>query len=128
MKIRFIVTGKPIGKQRPRFTKAGHCYTPKETKEYENRIKQSYITASNGFKFENGVQIVVHAYYPKAKSNKSDFVNIKPDIDNVIKCVLDALNGIAYDDDKQICSVIGHKAWEKSEPFIEVEIYGSVRI
>lgn len=128
MKIRFIVTGKPIGKQRPRFTKVGHCYTPKETKEYENSIKQAYITASNGFKFENGVQIVVLAYYRKAKSNKSDFVNIKPDIDNVIKCVLDALNGIAYDDDKQICSVIGHKAWAKLEPFIEVEVYEPVRI
>lgn len=29
----------------------------------------------------------------------------KPDSDNIIKIILDALNGIAYHDDSQICSI-----------------------
>ena len=37
-KIELEITGQPIGKGRPRFTKAGHTYTPQKTKEYERRI------------------------------------------------------------------------------------------
>ena len=33
------VSGQPIGKGRPRFTKAGHAYTPTKTREYEKRIQ-----------------------------------------------------------------------------------------
>ncbi len=126
MEVSFIVKGKPVGKQRPRFTKLGHCYTPKETKDYENCIKRAYIIASNNFKFEKDVQIIVRVYYLKAKSNKSNYVNIKPDLDNVIKVVLDALNGIAYADDKQVINIQGMKVWTDIEPFVEVEVHESV--
>ena len=45
----------------------------------------------------------------------------KPDMDNIVKAVADALNGIAYEDDKQIieCSI---KKYYTEEERIEVEI------
>ena len=40
----------------------------------------------------------------------------RPDLDNLIKAVKDALSGVAWKDDCQVCSIIAEKAYtEKSE-------------
>lgn len=45
----------------------------------------------------------------------------KPDIDNITKCVLDALNGIAYHDDSQIVRLTVEKFYAQ-QPRVEVDI------
>ena len=45
----------------------------------------------------------------------------KPDIDNLIKSVLDSLNGIAYKDDSQIVTVVAEKFYS-DVPRLELEI------
>jgi len=37
-----IFAVKPRSKQRPRSTRSGHTYTPKETREYEKLISELY--------------------------------------------------------------------------------------
>ena len=44
-----------------------------------------------------------------------------PDCDNVLKIILDALNGVVYEDDKQICNVIFSKTYSLV-PKISVKI------
>lgn len=47
--IRFTIPGKPFGKQRPKFSRAGayvKTYTPKETTSYENLVKLFYNEAA----------------------------------------------------------------------------------
>ena len=39
----FIINGEPTAKGRPRFTKRGHTYTPKKTKDYEDSIEKQLI-------------------------------------------------------------------------------------
>ena len=39
----------------------------------------------------------------------------KPDIDNVVKIVLDALNRVAYEDDTQVVTCLAHKEWADSD-------------
>ena len=68
---------------------------------------------------EKLISVDIQAFYPipqslsKAKRNDAINGNIrpttKPDCDNVIKAVLDALNGVAYYDDKQVVSVSCNK-------------------
>jgi Holliday junction resolvase RusA-like endonuclease len=48
----------------------------------------------------------------------------KPDIDNVLKIVLDALNGVAYKDDSKVVSVSGKKIYS-DEPKLVIEMKGS---
>jgi Holliday junction resolvase RusA-like endonuclease len=48
----------------------------------------------------------------------------KPDIDNVLKIVLDALNGVAYKDDSRVVSVSGRKIYSMT-PKIVIEMKGS---
>lgn len=114
MKIMFEVKGKPQGKQRPRILKSGHRFTPRKTTDYEQLVKLRYLEAAKGFKFEKDVplEIEIQATFkpPKTVSNKTRFKMLedkilptkKPDVDNIAKIILDALNGVAYHDDSQV--------------------------
>lgn len=46
----------------------------------------------------------------------------KPDIDNSLKAVLDALNKVAYEDDKQVIEVICRKWYSQSTDFLKISV------
>lgn len=114
-----FIPGKPKGKQRPRVVR-GHAFTPQETKDYELMIANLY-KAYHGKMYEGYVKVFVKAFYlvPKSytKKQKEQIMRkeimpaVKPDIDNIIKIVLDGLNGVAYKDDAQVIEVISKKAY-----------------
>lgn len=133
-KIRLTIEGHPVGKGRPKFTKAGHSYTPAETREYESMIKTIYRLQYHGFKFPKDIplDLRIRAYYPIPKSdsralhmkklkNEIRPHNIKPDIDNVVKIICDALNEMAYHDDTQIVDQQARKFYS-DRPRVEVLI------
>lgn len=47
----------------------------------------------------------------------------KPDIDNIIKIILDGLNGVMFDDDKQVVNVSATKVYTEQEPKVEIQIF-----
>ena len=115
MEVHFTIPGEPVGKGRPRFSRQGSfvmAYTPGKTVSYENLIKVEYERQS-GFSFgerEIGLRVTAYFSIPKSASKvkrrqmKDGEIRPakKPDIDNVCKVVADALNGVAYNDDRQI--------------------------
>lgn len=117
-KEQFVIDEEPIGKNRPRFTRTGHVYSPQKNKEYEQRVKLSY----NGEKFDGAVNLKLTAYYQKPKRSKLLCPTKKPDIDNVAKIIMDGLNGVAWDDDKQVVSLTAIKKWTNDYPRVEVLI------
>lgn len=129
MQIEFTVPGEPQGKARPRVTRYG-TYTPKKTVNYEKAIKNAFLSAG-GRRAESPVKVSITAYYkiPKSasKANEQKMLSNellpckKPDLDNIAKCVCDALNGVAYKDDAQVCSLNMKKRYSK-EPCIIVSI------
>ena len=88
----FLHLEKIVGKQRPRMTKGGHVYTPKETEDAARLLIALYLDVTTRRELAKS--------NPKRSAGRSD--TGKPDFDNVLKLVCDALNGIAYQDDKQI--------------------------
>ncbi|MEY8763381.1 MULTISPECIES: RusA family crossover junction endodeoxyribonuclease [Clostridium] len=127
--IQFKIPGPPVGKQRPRVTRHG-TYTPEKTANYERLIRDIYKI--NRFpKLEGYLSMSVSAYYPipkrtskvkKEKMLKGILLpDKKPDVDNVLKCICDALNKIAYDDDKQIISMFITKYYSK-DPYVYVRL------
>lgn len=122
MSVTIIVPGKPVPKGRPRVTKWG-TFTPKTTVEYESRIKAAWEAASAS-PFPGGapllVDIVAYFEIPKSESKRKqaamqDTPHIKRgDIDNVAKCCLDALNGLAFPDDGAVCVIRAEKRWAKN--------------
>lgn len=114
MKVKFTILGEPKGKQRPRVTRAGVAYTPKDTVQYENLVRVEYRRQCNDYRFpdDSPLDLRITAYYgiPKSASKKkrqqmADF-QIRPlkksDWDNIGKIIADSLNEVAYRDDVQI--------------------------
>ena len=122
--IKFTVYGKVQGKARPRFTRQGRAYTPKNTVDYEGQIKQAYISAGGTLISDTEpILICITACFKKAKTNKMDYPTLKPDADNIAKAVCDALNGVAYKDDKQITCLTVDKVWaDDGIERVEIEV------
>jgi len=128
MNYSFTVQGKPQGKQRPRVTKGGkHTYTPQATKDYQNVVNICY---KGPYFPEKPLYVTMVCYYPipKATSMKKRKLMLEgklrpivmPDIDNVAKCILDALNKKAYKDDNLVVQLCISKFY--GEPKVEVSI------
>lgn len=130
--VSFHVPGKPQGKARARTfyneNLGRHMsVTPENTVLYENLIKTMYIHAAHGCKFEKGTPVVlriVARYMPAKSTSKKQLRQMldgevfplkKPDMDNIVKVVADALNGVAYQDDTQIMMVFAKKVYSAVE-------------
>lgn len=118
MKAFFISHGRPVPKGRPRVTRYG-TYTPKSTQDYESSIRQAWGSAG-AIKFPEHapLQICVIAYLPIPKRTSKKMrdqiegkyhIAARGDLDNIVKSVMDALNGYAYQDDAVICSIRAEK-------------------
>ena len=121
--VRFTVPGDPQGKARPRLGRGGRTYTPDATMRYERAVAAAARAAVAGA-IRNGLEVDraglwrVHitAFTARPASRPRDLVaglwksgravprRTKPDADNILKAVLDALNGIVWHDDAQVVS------------------------
>ena len=132
----FIVEGKPQGKARARtfYDKRAEkmrSITPEQTKSYENLIRWKYREAGGIYHGTSTLQVAINAFYPipqsfsRAKRKAAETGNLrpttKPDCDNIIKVVLDALNGVAYYDDKQVVCVSCNKYYAETG-YLNIEI------
>ena len=145
--IEFSVLGEPQGKGRPRFARRGayvSTYTPQKTKAYEKLIRDAFIDAASKnlvkrYMFTGFVRVEIEAYFDVPKSvskvkrdllRAGEFCSKKPDGDNIIKVVLDALNEIAYADDKNVIDIHVTKYYAKEfeNPRIVVRLKGECEI
>lgn len=114
----FTIPGKPFGKQRPRMTRQGRAYTPKETVSFERTL--SVLAAQHFPEPHTGpVKVTVWATFetPKSWSKKKTAEHInrhhtqKPDADNIAKAIKDGMNRVAYGDDSQVAELHVRKVW-----------------
>jgi Holliday junction resolvase RusA-like endonuclease len=116
--IEIEVSGQPIGKGRPRFTKVGHTYTPQKTKEYERRIHAAAWAEMAKHDIEMtdrpiAIKIIAFMDIPKSWSKikrlKAEYGALrptgKPDIDNIAKIACDGLQGTIFKSDAQVVSL-----------------------
>jgi Holliday junction resolvase RusA-like endonuclease len=139
----FTVPGEPVAKARPRgrvvSTHAGRqfvsMYTPKTTVNYENRVMAAFREVYTGQPIDTPLGMRVGAYFqiPESVSQKKrdalvgQPVGKKPDIDNIIKSILDGLNTVAYTDDKLVCELAITKRYSFN-PRCEITINTEVKV
>lgn len=136
--IYFIIDGPVIPKGRPRFrtitftdkktkkkTTKTLAYTPQRTLSYEQTVKDAYLREyPAGLAFEHeplAMTLNIYMAVPKSVSKKKRDHMIcfefptkhNGDLDNLLKSVADALNGVAYTDDCQIVHVTVNKFWSE---------------
>lgn len=155
--VRFTVHGEPVGKGRPRLSSRNgfaHAYTPAGTRKYEAAVRklageemERQGLAVTGLPVY--VSIAARYAMPKRHLNpdgslrshkagskladelsamlNGDVMPGKPDLDNVVKAVLDALNGTVFTDDSQVVSLVAGKDWQNAEegygPGVDVAVW-----
>lgn len=139
MTIKFIVSGKPQGKARPRFRKIGNyvsTYNPKQTTEYEKLVKSSAIEQCKdklNKQYTGLVKMSIKAYFKPNKSISKKQYDLligkehlkKPDSDNIAKIICDSLNGVAYKDDSQVAYLEIEKYYADEERVEVTMEYGN---
>jgi Holliday junction resolvase RusA-like endonuclease len=117
----FEIPGPPVGKGRPRATTINgmaRMYTPKKTTSYESLVIMAYKQAG-GVKLDGMLQMNISATFEmplswsmkKRREHDGKPCGKKPDGDNILKIVADALNGVAYHDDAAIVYATVGKRW-----------------
>jgi len=114
--IEFEVPGQPVGKGRPRIGKVGahaRMFTPAKTASYEGMVALAAHRAMSGAALIEGpctVRMRIECQIPASWSAKKQrsaaageiFPTTKPDVDNVVKAIFDAINGVVWKDDVQV--------------------------
>ena len=136
MTYEFEVIGKVIGKGRPRLNSyTGMVYTPTRTKDYEELVEQYFLLKYPRFKILEGrIKVSIIAYFSIPKTTKKSDINDmlennisptkKPDIDNIVKAILDSMNKFAFKDDNQITKLEVEKKYAlEDKVYIKIEEY-----
>ena len=136
MKIQLKFEIKPMAKQSFRTTRNGNKYLDPSVIKYRKTIRNMAILQmrnQKAEKIEGAVNMnIIYAFrrpqsLSKKERNEIDNGKIvpkttKPDIDNLTKAILDALNGIVWKDDAQVTQINVQKIWSAKDQ-IEVEIW-----
>ena len=143
-KLHLQILGVPFAKQSFRFaqmkSKSGQAfiakYQPKKVKEGEANVRTQIIEQlPKGFiPWTQGVQINwIHFKFPILKSmSKREkslcrmirvYKTTKPDLtDNLMKGLFDAMKGIVFNDDSQICQIESVIKVYSDTPMIDIEL------
>lgn len=115
--VSFTVDGLVVGKGRPRFRRTANfvtTYTDEKTVAYERQIRQAATDAFSS-PLDGPLAVFLYVRIPipsryskmrqKACLEQGERPCKKPDIDNIAKIFLDALNKLAYYDDVQVVNL-----------------------
>ena len=125
--VHFEIEITPVAKGRPRYAKRGNfvqTYTPTKTREYEDLIREYAAQAMGSSEpLETPIWVNLMFAMPIPKStpkkllegylNGSIHHTKKPDVDNLAKAILDAMNNVVYLDDSQIVRLTMSKKYSK---------------
>lgn len=116
-----VVYGEPTPQGRPRFTKTGHTYDPERSRNYKQLVRfwvTQHLKKIDDWKpFENALCVDLTFFvgipssWTKKKRIGASVGKIRPiskklgDLDNMVKCVTDAISGLVYVDDSQIVNL-----------------------
>ena len=126
----FIVYGEAIPKGSTRaFVVNGKAVTTNaniRTKDWQTLISMAAQQKKPDKPIEGAVDILLNFYLPRPKCfsyKKRPLPIVKPDLDKLIRCVLDSLTGIYFLDDAQVCKVEALKRYGDT-PRVEIFVAG----
>ena len=107
---------RPMPAPRPRVTRNG-TYNKKEYTQYKELIRLAYVSVNKGHPIESPMFMKIEFFFKipnswsKRKKEAAKWHTSRPDTDNLVKSIKDALNGVAYKDDSQVCYLQARKQY-----------------
>ena len=122
--IDMVIYGKPVAKARPRFgrSKSGKpvTYTSSETRKYEQEVKTLAQVAMFGKEMLEGpVRVTITAFFNH--KTKTGYHTSRPDLDNIIKAILDGLNAVIFADDAAVAEIVASKKYGEERVEVQIE-------
>ena len=116
--IEFRVKGLPVALKRPRMTRRGIVYDPSKKEKQVFDLKCRKHRPEKAWTGPIKIEIIFYFKRPpshikkdlRLRKNAPEHHTAKPDIDNLVKFVLDALKGF-YIDDRQIIVLKASKCY-----------------
>ncbi len=100
------------GQGRPRF--AGHAYETEQERDWKRLIASEYGAQCPGVKFPGPVAVRIDVMAKQPEGQRAPSPNTgTPDVRDIADAVLDALNGVAYEDDAQVVELTVKK-WNRT--------------
>lgn len=122
-RVKSVIYMHPVAKGRPRLGQYG-TYTPVDTVRAENYIKYTLAQEFREPPFgkDDALKLTVTFYRQRPASTPKRVTQpiTRPDIDNYLKLLCDACNGVLWHDDSQITSIQASKQF--GTPRIELEL------
>lgn len=122
--VSFKVIGKAVPQARPRFA-AGHAYESANSRRYKQLVRQTASVAMDmTLPITTPVRVELEEIR-RLKSKQDGYAVTRPDLDNIIKALLDGMNGIVYTDDSQVVAINASKRYASAdeEPCVNVKIF-----
>ncbi len=120
-----FINCEPVPAARPRVSKWG-TYYPKKYKDFKaelaEKIKHQWeAVLKRAFPIAGPLALTIHIHCTKPRTSKLDYP--MPDVDNFAKAVMDAANGVVFEDDKQVIDLSVSKRWVTlGEPGVSISI------
>jgi len=110
----YTVDGEPIPQSRPRFGN-GHVYSDQHQEKQGVQIQLVHQHAGYQL-FTGALKLDVTFFMPvrykqRLKEGIATYHKVKPDLDNLIKFLLDCCNTILFKDDNQISIIFARKIY-----------------
>ena len=125
--ISFVAYGSPVPKARARTVRTASgrtvTYTPKQTASWEESVKIQALKHRPDKLFDGPLSLEVTFYLlkPKSRPKRERYPDRKPDLDNLVKSVKDALEGVIYTNDSRIVREVVTKLYG-DPPRVEITI------
>ncbi len=122
----FEVKGDPVPKARARTVRKGGrtwSFTPKKAAAWEKTVKEEAVKHFDK-PLTGPIQVSMIFHMDRPKSRRKDiWVPTTPDLDNLEKAILDALNGVAYEDDRYVVAKNAQKRYiRREEPRVCIRV------
>lgn len=134
--IKIVIDGECVAQGRPKFARAGKlvkAYDPQKSRNYKEYVRYSASQQMKGLEPLKGalsLSVKVYRSIPKSFSNKKHNAAIagavlpttKPDLDNYIKGIKDALSSIVWCDDRQVVEYKNCCKLYSDKPRVVIEV------
>ena len=115
MTYKFTIPGPAVPQGRPIFTTRGEkrwAIDPPRSRAYKAKVRACAMSAGKPKTITGAIRLLVLEYrpIPKGWSKRKQeaaregqiYPTTRPDFDNIIKAITDALNGVFWEDDRQV--------------------------